>query len=95
MAIEDAAVLGHLLAQASTPAEMEKAFHGYDAVRRARTQKLVATTREASLLWGLQHPDFGDDFEKIRGNIDVRMLWIWEEDLRKEVEMGERVMRGL
>jgi len=49
MALEDAAVLGNLLASVEQPADIETAFKGCDAVRRVCTQKLVTMSREASI----------------------------------------------
>lgn len=93
MAIEDAYVLSTLLGHVEHADEVERAFNAYDTIRRERTQKLVATTREASHLWELEHPDHGEDFESISRNINERMLWIWNEDLEAEVEKGLEVMQ--
>ncbi len=50
MAIEDAYVLSNPLGQVEDLSHIEAAFKAFDAVRRARTQKLVATSRECGEL---------------------------------------------
>lgn len=93
MAIEDAFVLSSLLAQVKEPSRVESAFKAYDAVRRVRTQRLVASSREAGSLWSMELEGIKDDLDKLRQNIMTRMQWIWEEDLEAEVEEGKRQMR--
>ena len=92
MALEDAYVLSSLLGQAEDSASVELAFDTCDAVRRGRTQKLVTTSREAGQLWDLELASVGDDLEKLKENIDVRMRWIWEEDLDAEIVEGKKIM---
>ena len=92
MAIEDAYVLSSLLSQFEHAQQIEAAFKAYDTVRRERTQKLVATSREASHLWELELEGIEDDITKFKENVDRRMHWIWNEDLKAEVEHGKILM---
>jgi len=69
MAIEDAYVLSTLMGHVEHVDQIEKAFKSYDAVRRERTQKLVTTTREASHIWELEHPDFDISITTLCGPI--------------------------
>ncbi|KAL9091465.1 MAG: hypothetical protein Q9165_004851 [Trypethelium subeluteriae] len=92
MAIEDACVLTKLLGDVQSKDQIETAFKAYDAVRRARTQKLVATSRECGLLWEMELEGVGSDVKKIAQNADERFKWIWDEDLEKEVVNGKRIM---
>ena len=92
MAIEDAYVLSNLLGQVQDLSHIEAAFKAFDTVRRPRTQKLVATSREAGELWGLELDGVGDNLVKLNDNLDNRMHWIWNENLEAEVESGKSLM---
>ncbi len=54
MGIEDCYVLGNLIGEAKSVADLDRAFRAYDEVRRPRTQKLVTTSREAGRLWDFE-----------------------------------------
>lgn len=92
MAIEDSYVLSNLVAAAKDAGDIEGAFRAFDAVRRERTQRLVKTSREAGQLYDFELPGVGSDVDKIRENLDGRMGWIWDEDLRAELEQGKKLM---
>ena len=92
MAIEDAYVLSNLLGQVGDFSHIESAFRAFDAVRRGRTQKLVATSHEAGELWAFELEGVGDDVAKFSDNLDKRMHWIWNEDLEADVEKGKTLM---
>lgn len=94
MAIEDALVLSHLLAQVGDKSELEKTFKAYDSVRRERTQKLVITSRDAGCLYEFQKPEVGDDVEALRANLEGRMKWVWDLDLEQHVEEAKKVFRA-
>lgn len=87
MALEDAYVLSDLLGSVRTVEGIEGAFRVYDAVRRPRSQKLVATSRAAGQLYDFEGVEIGDDEDKIRENLENRYRWIWDEDL--EVHLNE------
>lgn len=96
MAIEDAYTLSNLIGDVFTsrtgPAGIEKAFEAYDRVRRPRTQRLVDTSRESSILYDFELE--GDDLEAIEKNMRRRMGWIWDYDLEKELERAREIMKG-
>ncbi|PYH86774.1 FAD/NAD(P)-binding domain-containing protein [Aspergillus uvarum CBS 121591] len=82
MAIEDVFVLSRLLKEVRGRSQLSRAFAAYDAVRRPRTQRLVRTSRDAGLLYQCQKPGVEDDVDKIRQDLDERMHWIWNLDLK-------------
>lgn len=92
MAVEDAYVLSALLAQVRDVGRIESAFEAFDAVRKERTQRLVRTSREAGRLQDFELEGVGDDVQKFGENMQGRMGWIWDVDLRAEVEEGERIL---
>jgi salicylate hydroxylase len=94
MAYEDAYILSVLLGEVKTSDQICKAFEAFDAVRRPRTQRLVATSRTAGALYEFAHEGIGDDLTKIKENVDTRHLWIWEVDLPGEVERAKRLMHS-
>ena len=94
MAIEDAAVLSQLLSHVQSPADLEKVFEAYDAVRRPRTQRLVTTSRDAGMLYDFQKEGVGDDPEALRRDIDTRMRWIWDVDLEAQIREAESLMQA-
>lgn len=98
MAIEDAYILGNLLAAALAGGEHEHdndhvdvakaipaAFRTYDATRRQRTQRLVEDSRETGQLYDLELPGFGTDKDKIRETLLTRMDWVWKHDVQEEL----------
>ena len=96
MALEDAFVLSNVLAQVDDANSLEKAFRAYDETRRLRTQKLVTTSREAGEMYDLEGAGIGDDLETFGANMNVRMNWIWDENLEEELEGAKDILaRGL
>ncbi|KAI1400477.1 mannitol 1-phosphate dehydrogenase [Hypoxylon fuscum] len=87
--LEDAAVLSHLLALVKTPDELEIAFRVYDATRRPRAQKVVLTSFEAGLIYTWRGSDTGDDMSKIVVDANQRLHWIWQHDLKADIEKAE------
>lgn len=91
MAIEDAYILGNLIAQALAGDDVDAgkaiaaAFRVYDATRRERTQRLVEDSRETGIIYDLEHPQFGADKEKLKETLLTRMDWVWEHDVEKEL----------
>lgn len=91
MAIEDAYILGNLIAQALAGDNVDAgksiaaAFRVYDATRRERTQRLVEDSRETGTIYDLEHPQFGTDKEKLKETLLTRMDWVWEHDVQKEL----------
>ncbi|KAI1162848.1 mannitol 1-phosphate dehydrogenase 2 [Nemania serpens] len=93
MGIEDCYVLGNLIGEASSVEDLDKAFKAYDEVRRPKTQKVVATSREAGKLWDFELEGYGDDMDALQRNMETRMHWIWKADLRAELERGKAIVR--
>lgn len=93
MGIEDCYVLGNLIGEARSVGDLDKAFRAYDEVRRPKTQKVVATSREAGRLWDFELEDYGDDIDALRRNMETRMHWIWQADLRAELERAKTIFR--
>ena len=83
-AIEDALVLETLLGRVRDAKYVPNAFAAYDQVRRARSQRVVTTSREAGLLNGMMVKGIGDDLEKMREKLETRSNWIWNRDLGKQ-----------
>ena len=83
MAVEDAYVLSSLLAKVTDGRDIEKAFRVYDEVRRPRTQRLVACSRENGLLYDFELDEVRDDRERLKASLDQRLRWIWEEDMQE------------
>lgn len=92
MAIEDAYVMSNLLGQVKSTLDIKVAFKAFDAVRRQRTQRLVKTSREAGMLFEFEVEGVGNDLDKFRENLDGRMGWIWNEDLKAEMKEANKVM---
>lgn len=83
-AIEDALVLETLLGRVHDPKYIPNAFAAYDQVRRPRSQRVVKTSREAGLLFGMLAEGVGTDLQKMRERLETRMHWIWNRDLGKQ-----------
>lgn len=88
MAFEDAYVLSTLLGRNEAKENIRDVFLAFDAVRRPRTQRLVATSRSAGEVYELIHHGIGEDLAKVKENLESRHEWIWKEDLPGEVEMA-------
>lgn len=89
MCIEDVYILSGLISLCHSKADFEKAFYAYDKVRRPQSQKLVATSKEAGMLWEFEDPAVGDDLEALKQNATQRMDWIWDHDIVKDLERLE------
>lgn len=100
MAIEDAYILGNLIAAALVGENVDAgkaipaAFRVYDASRRQRTQRLVEDSRETGQLYDLEHSEFGTDKEKIKGTLLTRMDWVWKHDLQDELRDATDQLRN-
>ncbi|KAK1964632.1 mannitol 1-phosphate dehydrogenase [Colletotrichum sublineola] len=87
MAVEDAYILGNLLALINGSEEIEMAFATYNKTRKERSQKLVVDSREQGKLYDLE---LKDDPEWIADRLSTRMDWVWKYDLTEELERGRR-----
>lgn len=101
MAIEDAYILGNLISQALASENVDSgkaiaaAFRVYDATRRERTQRLVEDSRETGIVYELEHPQYGDDKEKLKETLLTRMDWVWEHDVQKELASTSAKLRDM
>lgn len=83
MAIEDAYVMGKVLKEVKIARHLKAAFQTFDSLRRERTQKQVATSRESGHIWHFELE--GDNIEKIKSLLETRMTWLWEYDFDSEI----------
>jgi len=91
-AIEDAFILSNLLGTINSVDEIERAFHAYDAVRRPRSQKVVATSRDAAKVYEFEDENLGTDLEMIGRILEKRYDWIWNEDLPEQLKKAQSIM---
>jgi len=87
--LEDAVVLSHLLALVKKPEQLDAAFRIYDSIRRPRAQKVVNTSYDAGTIYTWQHPEIGNDMAKIVANANERLHWIWQHDLKGDMQKAE------
>lgn len=92
MCVEDALILSILLKEVRGVEDFERAFKAYDEVRRPRSQKNVATSKEAGMLYDFELE--GDDLDKIEPNFINRMRWIWDVDLDEEIDRARKLYHG-
>ena len=95
VAIEDAYILGSLLADSGASANTLAVFTAYDAVRRPRTQKLAAKSREAGLKHTLSLPGILDDSTALKGYSEQQYRWLWKFDLEHQLREARRMVAGL
>jgi 2-polyprenyl-6-methoxyphenol hydroxylase-like FAD-dependent oxidoreductase len=93
-ATEDALVLESLLGRITDKKQIAAAFKAYDQVRRPRTQKVVATSREAGELLSQTIPSIGGDLQKIKQQVETRMFWMWDKDMNEQVQEAVKAMEG-
>ncbi|KAJ6784674.1 hypothetical protein PWT90_00417 [Aphanocladium album] len=96
--IEDAHLLAELLSDAfvNTTADAMLALEAYDAVRRPRSQRAVATSREhAEILCG-NHPMCVDpNSDNLLGYWQERFRWLWDVDPNEEVAKARNILHKL
>jgi salicylate hydroxylase len=81
MAFEDAYVLSNLLGAVQNASEVRKAFECFDEVRRKRSQNIIKASRKAGQVNSFLGEGIGDDFDKLRPDIEARYRWVWDFDL--------------
>ncbi len=72
--------------------EIERAFHAYDAVRRPRSQKVVATSRDAAKIYEFEDEKLGTDLDMIKRTLEMRYNWIWNVDLPQQLKKAQEIM---
>ena len=94
MAVEDALILSEMLASINSVGELGTAFAAYDAVRRPRSQKLVTSSRKVGKIYNFEDEVIGNDMEATREYLEHAWDWIWKEDLGRQVEKAQRILKG-
>lgn len=94
-ATEDALVLESLLGRITDVKQIAAAFKAYDQIRHPRTQKVVATSREAGELLSQNNPNVGGCLQKIKQQVEKRMFWMWDKDMSEQVQNAVKAMEGL
>ena len=93
MAVEDALILSRLLASIESTGELVSAFAVYDAVRRPRSQQLVASSRKIGAVYDFEDKVIGDDIEATRKYLEHAWDWIWNEDMNRQVENAQLLLK--
>ncbi|KFY51691.1 hypothetical protein V497_08925, partial [Pseudogymnoascus sp. VKM F-4516 (FW-969)] len=70
MAFEDALVLSRLLPLCDGPADIQRAFKAYDAVRVPRTQAVTRESRKQGLVLDMRGEGVGEDLEKLAASLN-------------------------
>lgn len=81
MAIEDAYILGNLIAGVRKVEDFKNAFTAYDAVRRPRTQELAGKSRESGQKHIFALPGVLDDLAALQAYSKEQYRWVWGLDL--------------
>lgn len=92
MAFEDAYVLSNLLGTVQDAREVEKAFKCFDEARRKRTQNIIKASRKAGKVNSLLGDGIGDDFDKLRPDIEARYRWVWDFDLEATLADAQKML---
>lgn len=77
----------------SVGSRLERAFAAYDQVRRARSQWLVRSSREACEIYELKWPGTMDDMDKVFAEITERSHKIWHFDIKGMLRQLEDLYR--
>lgn len=93
MAVEDALILSRLLASIGSVGELESAFAAYDAVRRPRSQRLVASSRKTGEVYDFEDEIIGDNMKATRDYLEHAWDWIWNENLNRQLEIAQLYMK--
>lgn len=93
MAVEDALILSRLLASIGSVGELESTFAAYDAVRRPRSQRLVASSRKTGEVYDFEDEIIGDNMKATREYLEHAWDWIWNENLNHQLERAQLYMK--
>lgn len=93
IAMEDAYILGNLLAAAKGLSDIESAFKAYDVVRRPRTQRLIRESRRIGLTNEFLAEGIKDDVGKLMKDRDDLYRWLWDFDLEAQLEEAKQLMK--
>nr|AMB48856.1 salicylate hydroxylase [Fusarium camptoceras] len=100
--VEDALVLSYILEDLVKSPTADRDLGGiraglkaYDAVRRPRAQKQLDRALEVGTMIYFQHPECGDDMDKILNKLQNGWLdWLWFPDLQADVEKARTQMQA-
>ncbi|KAI9881208.1 MAG: hypothetical protein M1830_007186 [Pleopsidium flavum] len=92
-AIEDAMILGTLLAAIKTPEQLDGALRAYDTVRRPRTQRIVESSRITGQIMTGRGAEIGVDPDKMREALATRWAFIHGFDMQKHKEKALTALR--
>ena len=92
MAVEDALVLTRLLSSIKSKRELKHAFAAYDAVRRPRSQRLVASSRKIGKVYDMEDRVIGKNMKAMRRYLEHAWDWIWKEDLHRQLAAAEKML---
>lgn len=93
MAVEDAMILSHLLGAIDRIDDLDAAFAAYDAVRRPRSQRLVASSRKIARVYDFEDEVIGHDIGALREYLEHAWDWIWKEDLDLQLAKALDLLR--
>ncbi|KAJ6115945.1 hypothetical protein N7523_006362 [Penicillium sp. IBT 18751x] len=95
-AIEDAHVLSELIGDSRVKAaeDVTAAFKAYDEIRRPRSQRVVTSSKENAYLLCLCMDGVGDDEAKLKTTFQQRLHWLWDLDVKGQVDLAREKMTG-
>ena len=92
MAFEDAYVLSNLLGSVRQASDVKKVFKCFDEVRRKRSQNVIKASRKAGQVNSFLGEGIGDDFDKLRPDIEARYRWVWNFDLEATLVEAKKML---
>ncbi|KAF2104100.1 FAD/NAD(P)-binding domain-containing protein [Rhizodiscina lignyota] len=93
--IEDAMLLSRMLGRVKSRSQVPAALLAFDYVRRPRTQKIGALSRETGVIMMGQKEGVGNDLGKLKNALTGRWDYIWDVDLPKHIQEAEDYMDRL
>jgi salicylate hydroxylase len=92
MAFEDAYVLSNLLGSVKEAGEVKKVFKCFNEIRSKRTQDIIKASRKAGKVNSFLGEGIGDDFDKLRPDIEARYRWVWDFDLEATLVEAKKML---
>lgn len=94
-AVEDAMIMGALLATVTSADDVPTAFRAFDLVRRPRCQQILDSSRVTGQIMCGQNPDVGMHAEEIREALRDRWRFIQTLDTAAHRKDALEIMREL
>ncbi|KAI1172987.1 salicylate hydroxylase [Nemania sp. FL0916] len=94
-AIEDAAIMGALLAAVASADDVSTAFRAFDAIRRPRCRKIIDSSRETGQIMCGLNPDVPLDVQKIKEALRAKWAFIYGLDIEGHQKDALEMMRKL